>query len=68
MARVSITITLEEQNRDDLGIIAPLLGYSLSSYAERAIAEALQADKARFPKAYEINKTIQEEERAKRSA
>lgn len=68
MARVGMTVSIDEKVRQELEVVSRLLGYSLSSYVERALAEAVQADKERFPKAYAAALEAQEEVRQTRSA
>lgn len=63
-----LNIIIDPAVKDDLQIIAGLLGYSLSAYSARAVAEQVARDKEAFPTAYAAAKEVQEEVRSQRSA
>lgn len=68
MARQITTISMDADVKKEADVLAGILGYSLSSYAARAIAEQVERDKAAFPKAFQAALEAQEEVREQRGA
>ena len=68
MARSVITVNLDSEMKADLDVLAGLLGYSVTAYAARAIADQIERDKATFPKAYHSAKEVQETLREQKGA
>ena len=67
-SRVIASISMDADVKKDVEVLAGILGYSLSSYAARAIAEQVERDKVAFPKAFQAAVAAQEEIKEQKGA